>query len=157
MGQSVHRQMSRRSACTLFESSYAQRSCASSHRRASRSWPRRAYLAALVCPVGDHPAQTFPVALIDTRAHVAEPAATRHEVYEQARTEVAVFARKQIRHVRQCLPRKPHRARAYYRPRHLSSCRRLLAHDASRHRYSGLRASWLRFTLASVAFMEKFN
>src|SRR5580693_2105747 len=63
-----------------------------------------AYLAALVCPVGDHPAQTFPVALIDTRAHVAEPAAIRYEVYEQARTEVAVFTRKQIRHVRQCLP-----------------------------------------------------
>ena len=43
-----------------------------------------AYLAALACPVGEHPAQTFPVALIDTRAHVAEPAATRYKVNEQA-------------------------------------------------------------------------
>ena len=57
-----------------------------------------AYLAALVCSVGDHPAQTFPVALIDTRPHVGKPAATRYEVNEQAGTEVAVFAGKQIGH-----------------------------------------------------------
>jgi hypothetical protein len=33
----------------------------------------------------------------------------------------------------------------------------LLGHDASRHRHFGFHASWLRFTLASFAFMEKFN
>jgi hypothetical protein len=62
------------------------------------------YLAALVCSVGDHPAQTFPVTLIDTRPHVGEPAATRYEVNEQAGTEVAVFAGKQIGYVWSCLP-----------------------------------------------------
>jgi len=51
-----------------------------------------AYCAALACRVGDHPAQTFPVALIDAWPHVAEPAATRYEVNEQARTEVRSFA-----------------------------------------------------------------
>src|ERR1700757_2915543 len=73
----------------------SQCSCASTHWRACRSCSS-AYLAAFACPVGDHPAQTFPVALIGTRPHVAEPAATRYEVNEQARTEVAVFGRSRV-------------------------------------------------------------
>jgi hypothetical protein len=38
--QSVHKQISRRSDWTAADSSYAQRSCASSQRPALRSWPR---------------------------------------------------------------------------------------------------------------------
>ncbi len=104
-------------------------------------------------------------------------------------TDLGPRARKQIRHVRQCLPaierchtgsrrvpapccRIPSSPMRFclilFRESHIEPdpivghdisprIDGLLAHDASRHRHFGLRASWLRFTLASVAFMEKFN